>query len=256
MADKEIPAPLHVAQMRVWETLGGKNSGIVGNLAHVRGFHRGADRVPASDYSRRRDPRGADGPYPNWAWCCAGDYHHGFKPLLLARHVVLLTRLMDDDPDLADVCEFIGKPWASKPVVYWARWAGVRTLARYTGAGHDHWSHVAVFRSRGASSARLWTPASAANGGPRSRRPAVLKAPAWPFARGFSFRERGAPRFSPVVRSWQARMRQRGWKIRADGFYGPRSAEVARRFQVEKKLSVDGLLGPKTFAAAWSLPVT
>ncbi len=58
------------------------------------------------------------------------------------------------------------------------------------------------------------------------------------------------------VRVWQARMRARGWHIEVDGVYGPQSAEVARRFQREKGLEVDGIVGPVTWAAAWTAPIT
>jgi peptidoglycan hydrolase-like protein with peptidoglycan-binding domain len=51
-------------------------------------------------------------------------------------------------------------------------------------------------------------------------------------------------------------MAWRGWRLAVDGVFGPRSARVARRFQREKGLIVDGLVGPQTWAAAWRLPVT
>jgi len=58
------------------------------------------------------------------------------------------------------------------------------------------------------------------------------------------------------VRTWQQRMRDRGWSITADGQYGPQSEGVARQFQAEKGLGVDGLVGPQTWAMAWTAPVT
>lgn len=51
------------------------------------------------------------------------------------------------------------------------------------------------------------------------------------------------------VRTWQQRMRERGWQLSVDGLYGPRSDEVARAFQREKRLTVDGIVGPATWAA-------
>lgn len=57
------------------------------------------------------------------------------------------------------------------------------------------------------------------------------------------------------AREWQARMRERGWRIDVDGIYGPQSASVCRRFQREKGLTVDGIVGPKTWEAAWIAPV-
>jgi len=51
-------------------------------------------------------------------------------------------------------------------------------------------------------------------------------------------------------------MGKRGWTITADGFYGNQTSSVTRQFQQEKGLSVDGLIGPQTWAAAWTAPVT
>jgi hypothetical protein len=260
MAITERPAPAHTAQMRTWVDLGGGNSGIIGNKAHKAGGHRGAAFIPASDYTRRRDPNGSDGPYTDWGHCVSGDYHHGGKAALRARHAVLLTRLMDGDPELSNVWEFIGQPWADKPVYYWQLANGRRTLQRYTGKGHDLWSHITVWRSASAAVPNLWLPASAAvkpapgKMVPVARTTTTPKAPAWP--RGKVIRPSNRAKYDPGVRAWQARMRQRGWKIKADGYYGPASAEIARAFQREKRLGVDGLLGPVTFAAAWSAKVT
>ncbi|GAA2141645.1 hypothetical protein GCM10009760_26020 [Kitasatospora kazusensis] len=58
------------------------------------------------------------------------------------------------------------------------------------------------------------------------------------------------------VRQWQQQMADRGWNITADGWYGPASASIARQFQQEKGLGVDGVVGPATWQAAWTAPVT
>ncbi|WP_067470031.1 peptidoglycan-binding protein [Actinomadura macra] len=58
------------------------------------------------------------------------------------------------------------------------------------------------------------------------------------------------------VRTWQARMRARGWHLDVDGRYGPGSETVCRAFQAEKRLGVDGVVGPATWAAAWTAPLT
>ena len=55
---------------------------------------------------------------------------------------------------------------------------------------------------------------------------------------------------------WQTRMEERGWTITADGYYGPETDGVATQFQQEKGLDVDGLIGPDTWGAAWTEPVT
>jgi hypothetical protein len=60
----------------------------------------------------------------------------------------------------------------------------------------------------------------------------------------------------PDVRDWQAKMRSRGWSIGVDGAYGPESERVCRAFQSEKRLGVDGKVGPQTWSATWTAPVT
>lgn len=90
--------------------------------------------------------------------------------------------------------------------------------------------------------------------------------PAWPPEDGHD--PGGAPAFSgvllhypPTMRhssaaTWQRRMQQRGWGITPDGHYGPQSRRVCLAFQQEKGLTVDGVVGPQTWYAAWNAPVT
>ena len=58
------------------------------------------------------------------------------------------------------------------------------------------------------------------------------------------------------VRSWQQQMASRGWHIAVDGSYGHGSREVCIKFQQEKGLTPDGIVGAQTWDAAWSAPVT
>lgn len=58
------------------------------------------------------------------------------------------------------------------------------------------------------------------------------------------------------VATWQGQMSARGWSIGVDGCYGPESEQVARQFQTEKGLDADGLVGPATWSASWTAPVT
>lgn len=59
-----------------------------------------------------------------------------------------------------------------------------------------------------------------------------------------------------AIRTWQRRMAERGWKITVDGYFGPATEKIVRQFQSEKGLGVDGIIGPKTWAAAWTTPTT
>lgn len=148
--------PVIIAEQADWVALGGQNWGIAGDpTTHFYGFHLGANEIPSSDYSRWRDPNGSDGPYVDWRYACAGDFAHMNNESLRARHRDVLARLMQGEFPM--ICEFIGKPWADQPVYYWARWNGVTYLERYTGVGHDTWSHISWYRSMVDQRAHLWT---------------------------------------------------------------------------------------------------
>lgn len=59
------------------------------------------------------------------------------------------------------------------------------------------------------------------------------------------------------VQTWQAQMAARGWELGVDGQYGPQSQGICIAFQTEKGLMpVDGIVGPDTWAAAWTAPIT
>lgn len=155
----ETCSPAIAAEMSEWLDLGGENSGCVGNQAHDRGFHRGASFVPETDYSRRRDPNGADGPFSNWSWSCAGDFRHAGNPALRNLHRLVLAQLMAGGFPM--ICEMIVQPDPTGPVMYWARWEGVGRLREYTGVGHDLWSHLSWTRSRADERPYLWRQAVA-----------------------------------------------------------------------------------------------
>jgi len=59
--------------------------------------------------------------------------------------------------------------------------------------------------------------------------------------------------------TWQDAMSRRGWAIAVDDLYGDQSEAVCRQFQAEKSPAagpVDGIVGPKTWAATWELEIT
>lgn len=240
--------------MKDWVALGGGNSGCCGNAAHTYGFHRAGNEVPVTDYSRSYEvPK----PY-NMNWGCAGDFGHSGNARLRAYHATLIARLMANDPALSMICEFIGMPWSGKPVYYWARWDGVATLKKYTGSGHDTWSHVSWWRSRANQRAYLWTP----SGSTPAVTPVVnvtpTTAPAYP---GY-YLKLNPEKYDANVKTWQTRMVARGWttvdghSFVADGYFGNDTLTVVKNFQTEKNLGTDGIVGPATWSAAWTASVT
>jgi peptidoglycan hydrolase-like protein with peptidoglycan-binding domain len=74
--------------------------------------------------------------------------------------------------------------------------------------------------------------------------------PAWP-GRYFVVVTRGDD-----VRVWQQQMADRGWSIAVDGVYGAKSAAICLQFQTEKGLGADGVVGPVTWDAAWTAPLS
>lgn len=66
----------------------------------------------------------------------------------------------------------------------------------------------------------------------------------------------GQVKYDSAAKQWQQKMDARGWTIDVDGLYGPGSKAVCIAFQREKGLKPDGIVGPITWAATWSLPVT
>ena len=99
---------------------------------------------------------------------------------------------------------------------------------------------------------------------PKHKKPSKSKAPKFPLPKGYYFGPKSGPKSSVSgyyshrsdLKRWQQRMKDRGWSITPDGLYGPRTATVARKFQAEKKLAVDSLIGRRTWDAAWEAPVT
>ena len=142
------------------------------------------------------------------------------------------------------------------------------------------WAGVTGIPSGGAS-----VPAPAKPAAKPKPKPSTSKAPAFPLPRrkgGLYYygppsgpktsvsgrtRNSGAPGdvvlqggrwYSKGLKMWQQRMLDRGWSGIgvADGRYGPKTELVVRQFQKSKGLGVDGKIGPGTWSAAWTEPVT
>jgi hypothetical protein len=85
--------------------------------------------------------------------------------------------------------------------------------------------------------------------------------PPWP-GRIFTYHPNAPQIHGTDVRAWQQRMADRGWNLSVDGWYGQESETVARAFQTEfhtapgPGLAEDGEVGPRTWAGAYTIPIT
>lgn len=164
---------------------------------------------------------------------------------------------------LRDGAEQMGR-WAAKyhlPAV-WLTPAQVRAGQRglcdhatiskaYPSTGHwdvgagfpvQLWLQLVVAAARAAT-----TPKAAPVSRPAA--PAGVRVPAFPGVLQVGSRGAG-------VKTLQARLAARGYRITVDGAYGPGTAAVVASFQRDKRLHVDGVVGPVTWRALWVLPVT
>ncbi|PSP08948.1 MAG: hypothetical protein BRC49_14545, partial [Cyanobacteria bacterium SW_10_48_33] len=59
----------------------------------------------------------------------------------------------------------------------------------------------------------------------------------------------------PAVKQWQKQMKKEGYDIGedgVDGIYGPDTEAATKKFQNDKEIKVDGIVGPNTWEAAFS----
>ena len=87
---------------------------------------------------------------------------------------------------------------------------------------------------------------------PKPSTPAPKPATSKPVFSGVQ--RRGAK--NTAVYQFQKQLQARGWKIQVDGIFGVYTEVVVKKFQREKGLVVDGIVGEKTWAAIWNSTVT
>lgn len=88
---------------------------------------------------------------------------------------------------------------------------------------------------------------------PRPPADTPVEVPEWP---GRNLKVTSPYMTGTDVQIWQRQMRTRGWEIAVDGVYGPASQAVAVAFQRQKGLQADGIVGCRTWEAAWTEPIT
>lgn len=237
-----VCAPFIDANIDRAHQLGMTTLGCCGDEHHIYGFHVPAARLPATDYSIVRSGKPVD---PSQA--LAGDFSMSTP---WARRWLAWFVDQCRAGKMPGVVEIIGS-LDGVNVLYWAKWHNWVARA-YTGSGHKTWAHISGDRAKGNTQTDFFA------GFDRGAVfvPVSLPAnyvPAFP-GRLISLktlRMRG----TDVLR-WQKRMHYRGWRIACDGVFGPQSAEMLVKFQKEKKLKTDGVLGPQSWAAAWTAKIT
>lgn len=130
---------LTIEKRRLVDTIGGTFSGIVGDPNHSYGYHRAANEIPASDYSRK----GLNNPVQDASAACAIDIGMDW-PASRSWLRWLIREIREDS--IKDVSEVIGS-YDGRDVRYWSDGSGWHTNGvDYQGEGHDTWTHVGIYR--------------------------------------------------------------------------------------------------------------
>jgi hypothetical protein len=91
--------------------------------------------------------------------------------------------------------------------------------------------------------------------------PPTIVPPKFPLLKGYYFGPKTGPKesisgyfsYPQAFKPWQKQVNTHGFKLVVDGRFDQADADVAKRVQKAKGLTVDGRVGPDTWAAAWKL---
>lgn len=141
----------------------------------------------------------------------------------------------------------------------------------YTGPNpHTAHVHVSIYQSKSAEDNKgTWgikgTGKAPAPSKPKPSKPGT-KAPAFPLPSGHWYGEESKnpknhsgyySKDRAGIKKFQQRLKDRGWKIGVDGYFGPQTKKVVGQFQAEKPgLTKDYAVGTKTWSAIWESPIT
>lgn len=237
-----VCAPFIDHNIDVAHQLGLTTLGCCGDIHHTSGFHVPASRLPISDYSVVHSGRPA-----NKDQALAGDFSMNTP---WARRWLAWFVDQTKAGKMPGVVEIIGS-LDGRAVLYWAEWHNWVSRV-YTGAGHKTWAHISGDRARGNDRSDFFTGFDFGV----VYVPVSLPATYVPPFPGRLVRLKDPRMRGTGVLQWQKRMSYRGWRIACDGVFGPQSAGILTKFQKEKKLKVDGILGPQSWAATWTAKIT
>lgn len=242
------------------------DSGIVADRNHHSGYHLSIEDCSADDYSVTQPDDAA--PPGNWRrdLASAGDKSMNTADMVREWYRYEAVWLNPNDPRREFLRAYNG--WNGTGAA--ERIDFVSQTRKVTSSDHKWHSHREVRRRYAEDPAFVVALLSIERGesvetylasGGQTPVPApveVYNGPEWP-GRYFEYRDgwKAAQRIHGAdVRQWQERMARRGWTIDVDGDYGPQSRRVCTQFQTEKGLSIDGIVGPITWRAAWRLLIT
>jgi peptidoglycan hydrolase-like protein with peptidoglycan-binding domain len=162
-------------------------------------------------------------------------------------------------------------PVASGVITVGASGEAVKGIQRIVGATPDGsfgpatMAAVAKWQAaHGLAADGVWGPASAAKAAAPAQAPAKVPAVVArpvsskpkPSIPPFPGTTRQGSRVSGATRAFQQRLAARGWPIAVDGVQGISTTADLKAFQRQAGLTPDGVGGPATWAALWTVPVT
>lgn len=241
-------------------------SALGGVYANKPGYHNKRKNLPADDYSVREFTVDREGPSTE-----AGAIDWTFRDAQAGNYSTIAKyskRLMaagkSNDPRADYLREFFGNVDSDREV---EGWDFTRNQPSTSDSSHLWHIHVSVHRKYVDDQKAMDALLSILKGEtlsdyvtrtghkPESGRVAA-KPTAPPYPGTELHRNDHQSKADPNVAKAQAKLKQRGWSIKADGFFGPTTEAVVKQFQAQKHLTADGVIGSRTWVAIWTASVT
>lgn len=234
-------------------------SGIIGDSAHKArgGYHISREDNPSGNYSVTRP----DDQYGQRSAASAVDMSMNPADMILCTKRLYVAYKNTKDPRRKYINAFNGWNGSGAPV----RYDVYANKSAAASADHKWHEHLSIRRKYVNQPSALDAILSLLKG---ESVEAYLKsvgvsappplppttAPAYP---GEVLRRDDNMKPDPNVKKWQEQMRRRGWTSigEADGVFGEKTEKVVKALQAASKVTVDGEIGPVTWALPWTRPI-
>lgn len=236
-------------------------SGIVGDQRHaVRGgYHIGRSSQPKNNYSVVR-PHDGPGQGPSNG-ASAVDMTMNKRDMVLATKRLAAAYANTKDPRRRYLNAFNG--WdGSGPATRYDVFARRTKVATPDHKWHVHCEQRRLYIMSAIANRAIWSILRGESveqwlksEGVTPPKPAPSKPKAPPYPGRVLRRNDKATKPDAAVKQWQAQMVKRGWKGKADGFFGPSTQTLVKRWQQLRKLPTDGEIGPRTWPTPWTTPM-